>query len=123
MKSIGLALGVTAGFAALARTQDRPRGEEACEVRVWLVDQNKNPAPLRNVSAAIVVPGKAGAPDRSTPMIIEVPLKSDPPGKDEKPFEKKSEAKKPAALIPKRASGSATATKKTGAATRKALKR
>ncbi len=86
MKAMWLALGVTAGFAALARTQDRPGGEgaEACEVRVWLVDPNKNPAPLRNVSAAIVVPGKAGAPDRSTPMIIEVPLKSDPPGKDGK---------------------------------------
>ena len=88
MKAMWLALGATAAFAAIARTQDRPRtdGAEACEVRVWLLDQNKNPAPLRNVTAAIVVPGKAGAPDRSTPMIIEVPLKSDPPGKDEKPF-------------------------------------
>ncbi len=88
MKAMWLALGATAVSAAIARTQDRPapEGAEACEVRVWLLDPNKSPAPLRNVSASIVVPGKAGVPDRSMPMIIEVPLKSDPPGNDEKPF-------------------------------------
>jgi hypothetical protein len=85
MKAMLMALGVTATFAAGALTQDRPNGSEACEVRIYLLDQNKNAAPLRNVTAAIVVPGKNGAPDRSTPMIIEVPLKADAPREDAKP--------------------------------------
>lgn len=90
MKAMLLALGVTATFAAGALTQDReprtrPNGSPSCEVRVHLLDQNGNAAPLRNVTAAIVVPGKNGAPDRSTPMIIEVPLKADAPREDAKP--------------------------------------
>jgi hypothetical protein len=90
MKAMLMALGVTAAFAAGALTQDReprprPNGSEACEVRVYLLDQNKNAAPVRNITGAIVVPGKNGAPDRSTPMIIEVPLKADAPREDAKP--------------------------------------
>jgi len=90
MKAMLMALGVTAAFAAGALTQDRepkprPNGTEGCEVRAYLLDQNKNAAPLRTVTAAIVVPGKNGMPDRSTPMIIEVPLKADAPREDAKP--------------------------------------
>ncbi|HEX7897494.1 MAG TPA: hypothetical protein VF950_07020 [Planctomycetota bacterium] len=73
-----------AALAAGALTQERDPAE-ACEVRIWLIDQNGNPAPLRHVAASIVVPGKAGTPDRSSPMIIEVPLKSDAPRGDAKP--------------------------------------
>lgn len=90
MKAMLMALGVTAAFAAGALTQDReprprPNGSEACEARVYLLDQDKKAVPLRNVTAAIVVPGKNGAPDRSSPMIIEVPLKSDASREDAKP--------------------------------------
>jgi hypothetical protein len=90
MKTMLVALGATAAFAAGALTQERERprtnGTEACEVRAYLLDQNANAASLRNVTAAVVVPGKAGAPDRSMPMIIEVPVKSDVPSKDAPPW-------------------------------------
>lgn len=55
-------------MALLSASQD-------CEIRVYLLDANKAPAPLRNVTAFVVTGGE----DAVRPMVVEVPLKPDEP--------------------------------------------
>lgn len=70
MKPMWTALALTALVAAGQESAEGP------EVRVYLIDANGRPAPLRGISATVLVAGK----EPGTPMIVEVPVKNDEPG-------------------------------------------